>query len=61
MPGLKFTMDFSPVARSVVACCLLCVFSITFYQDFHSDMRRARRIREAKIEYRIKDYDSSFK
>lgn len=59
--GLKFTMDFSPVARSVVACCLLCVFSITFYQDFHSDMRRARRIREAKIEYRIKDYDSSFK
>lgn len=59
--GLKFTMDFSSSTRSVVACCLLCVFSITFYQDFHSDMRRARRIREAKIEYRIKDYDSSFK
>lgn len=59
--GLKLTMDFSPVARSVVACCLLCVFSITFYQDFHSDMRRARRIRKTKIEYRIKDYDSGFK
>lgn len=59
--GLKFTMDFSPVARSVVACCLLCVFSITFYQDFYSDMRRARRIRKTKIEYRIKDYDSGFK
>ena len=59
--GLKFTMDFSPVARSVVACCLLCVFSITFYQDFHSDMRRARRTRKTKIEYRIKDYDSGFK
>ena len=61
LTGMKITMDFSPVARSVVACCLLCVFSITFYQDFHSDMRRARRIRETKIEYRIRDYDSSFK
>ena len=54
LAGMKFTMDFPPIARSVIACCLLCVFSITFYQDFHSDMRRARRIREEKIEF-LKD------
>ena len=40
--------------RLAIACCLLCVFSITFYQDFHSDMRRAKRIREEKIEF-LKD------
>lgn len=55
LTGMKFTMDFSPVTRIVVACCLLGVFSITFYQEFHSDMRRARRIRETKLEYRLRD------
>ena len=54
LAGMKFTMDFPPIARSVIACCVLCVFSITFYQDFHSDMRRAKRIREEKIEF-LKD------
>ena len=28
LAGMKFTMDFPPIARSVIACCLLCVFSI---------------------------------
>lgn len=44
MTGLKFTMDFSPIVRSVVACCLLCIFSLSFYHE-QSDMRRARRTR----------------
>lgn len=61
MAGMKFTMNFSPFIRSAVACCLLCVFSISFYKGFHSDMRRERRIRETKVEYRIRDYDSGFK
>lgn len=46
LTGLKFTMDFSPVTRSVVACCLLCVFSLSLYHE-QSEMRRGRR---AKIE-----------
>ena len=28
--GMKLTMNFSPITRSVVACCLLCVFSLRF-------------------------------
>ena len=46
--GVKFTMDFSPVGRAVVACCLLCVFSLSFYHE-HSDMRRNRRVRIEEV------------
>lgn len=42
--GVKFTMDFSPIMRSAVACCLLCVFSLSIYHE-QSDMRRSRRVR----------------
>ena len=42
--GIKFTMDFSPIMRSAVACCLLCVFSLSIYHE-QSDMRRSRRVR----------------
>lgn len=49
MSGMKFTMDLPPVARSVVACCLLCVFSLSLYHE-QSDMRRARRTRVERIE-----------
>lgn len=47
--GTKFTMDFSPVARSVVACCLICIFSLSLYHE-QSDMRRARRTRVEIVE-----------
>ena len=47
--GLKFTMDFTPAVRASVACCLLCVFSLSLYHE-RSDMRRARRIRIERIE-----------
>lgn len=47
--GVKFTMDFSPIARSAVACCFLCLFSFSLYHE-QSDMRRARRTRVETIE-----------
>lgn len=49
MTGMKFTTDFSPIARSAVACCLLCLFSFSLYHE-QSDMRRARRTRVETIE-----------
>lgn len=47
--GIKFTMDFSPVSRAVVACSLLGVFFISFYHD-QSEMRRGRETRIETIE-----------
>lgn len=47
--GIKFTMDFSPVSRAVVACCLLCVFSLSLYHE-QGDMRRSRETRVERIE-----------
>ena len=47
--GTKFTMDFSPIGRAVVACCLLCVFSLSLYHE-QGDMRRSRRSRVEQIE-----------
>lgn len=47
--GVKFTMDFTPVVRSAVACGLLCVFSLSLYHE-QGDMRRARRTRVERIE-----------
>lgn len=47
--GVKFTMDFSPVVRVSVACCLLCVFSLSLYHE-QGDMRRLRRIRVERVE-----------
>lgn len=49
LAGVKFTMDFAPAARTAVACCLLCVFSLSLYHE-QSDMRRARRTRVERIE-----------
>ena len=47
--GVKFTMDFSPVVRVSVACCLVCVFSLSLYHE-QGDMRRLRRIRVERVE-----------
>lgn len=47
--GMKFTMDLTPAARAAVACCLLCVFSLSLYHE-QSDMRRARRMGIETIE-----------
>ena len=47
--GVKFTMDFSPIIRTSVACGLLCIFSLSLYHE-QSDMRRARRTRVETIE-----------
>lgn len=47
--GLSLSMDFSPIGRSVVTCCLLFVFSLSFYHK-HDDMRRNRRTRVETIE-----------
>lgn len=58
MSGMKFTMDLTPVARSVVACCLLCVFSLSLYHE-QSDMRRARRTRVERIERVRRFYDNT--
>ena len=49
LSGVEFTFDFSPIVRSVIACSLLCVFSISLYHE-QSDMRRARRARVETIE-----------
>lgn len=48
--GTKFTMDFSPVARSPVACYLMCVFSLSLYHEQSYNMRRARRTRIETVE-----------
>ena len=47
--GVKFTMDFSSVTRSVAACCLLCVFSFSLYHE-QNEMRRGREARVERIE-----------
>lgn len=47
--GIKFTMDFSPVGRVVVSCCLLGVFFISLYHE-QSEMRRGREIKIETIE-----------
>lgn len=49
MSGVSLTMDFSPIGRAVIACCLLCVFSISFYHE-QNDMRRARRTKVETID-----------
>lgn len=49
MAGMKFTMDFSPVIRSAVSFCLLCVFSLSIYHE-QGDMRRSRRTKIERIE-----------
>lgn len=53
--NVKLTMDFAPITRTVVACCLLCVFSFSSYHR-QSIMRRSRRVRiENVIRYRRYD------
>ncbi len=53
--NVKLTMDFAPITRTVVACCLLCVFSFSSYHG-QSIMRRSRRVRiENVIRYRRYD------
>lgn len=49
--GICFTLDYSPVARSFVAGCLLVVFCISLFEDNRQDIRRVRQFR---IEYRIR-------
>lgn len=49
LTGVKFTMDFTPAVRTSIACCLLCVFSLSLYHE-QSNMRRARRTRVERIE-----------
>ena len=53
--NVKLTMDVAPITRTVVACCLLCVFSFSSYHE-QSIMRRSRRVRiENVIRYRRYD------
>lgn len=50
--GVKM-MDLTPAMRAVVACCLLCVFSLTFMHQ--QDLRRGRRNNnrtETRYDYR---------
>lgn len=55
--NVKITMGFSPIARSVIACCLLCVFSLSLYHE-QGEMRRSRRIRVERVE-RYRRYDGN--
>jgi DNA-binding CsgD family transcriptional regulator len=57
--GMKLTMDFSPAVRSVVACFLLGVFSLSLYQG-QSNMTRTRKGRTVRIEYRLRDYEGKY-
>ena len=47
--GVRLTMDFSPIVRVSVACCLLCIFSLSLYHE-QGDMRRLRRFRIEHME-----------
>lgn len=47
--GVKVTFDVCPVVRASIACCLLCVFSLSLYHEL-GDMRRSRRSRVEQIE-----------
>ena len=47
--GVRLTMDFSPIVRVSVACCLLCIFSLSLCHE-QGDMRRLRRFRIEHIE-----------
>ena len=46
-----FTMGYDARTRSIIAACLLCVFTITFHKSFLTDMRKGKDLR---IEYRLK-------
>ena len=46
--GVKITMDFTPILRASVACCLLCLFSSSLYHE-QSDMRRVRRCKVEEV------------
>ena len=56
--GISLTMNFSPISRTVVACCLLCVFSLSLYHE-QSDMRRGRRTRVERTERIRRSYDNT--
>ena len=56
--GISLTMNFSPIGRTVVACCLLCVFSLSLYHE-QSDMRRGRRTRVERTERIRRSYDNT--
>ena len=47
--GVRLTMDFSPIVRVSVTCCLLCIFSLSLCHE-QGDMRRLRRFRIEHIE-----------
>lgn len=47
--GIKFTMDFSPAIRVSVACCLLCIFSLSLYHE-QGEMRKGVESRIKRIE-----------
>lgn len=47
--GIKFTMDFSPAIRVSVACCLLCIFSLSLYHG-QGEMRKGVESRIKRIE-----------
>lgn len=49
MSGMSLSMDLSPIVRSVVACSLLCIFSLSLYHE-QGDMRRSRGARAERIE-----------
>ncbi|EXY63119.1 hypothetical protein M086_4569 [Bacteroides fragilis str. S13 L11] len=51
-------MNFSPISRTVVACCLLCVFSFSLYHE-QGDMRRGRRTRVERTERIRRSYDNT--
>ncbi len=46
-----FSMGYDAKARSIIAVCMLCVFTLTFHPSFLTDMREGRNHR---LEYRLK-------
>lgn len=53
LSGVKINLDFSPVLRSVVAGCLLCIFFVDMRYE-QQEMRRSRRTARTETIYRIR-------
>lgn len=53
LSGIKLNLDFSPALRTVVSCCLLCIFFVDMHYE-QQDMRRSLRTERTEIIYRIR-------
>lgn len=55
LTGIKFSMNYSPAARTFIACCFLVIFSFSIYQELNYNSRETRLRR---IELRTRRFEN---